>query len=309
MQELLPNGKSQQFVCVGERLIFWQISFSLRERTKSKAHFCLRSFAIELRLELDKRPKNMDSDSDYNPQTFEKKVNRSKPKQKRVRFSTEMKIRMIQLYERRPCLWDTKHLDYWNRIERSKAEKEIAALLKHPEALVNARWQVLRNEFRIERNRVLNGRETNKPYESKWPFYHHLEFLNNHSNRPYKLNKRRSPTQMVGYGVSVKRDVNEVGDDLHIWLHITRPSSSNVYSFCSFNCRMRMVSGTDAPHQFRLTRNCHWPTKRMPKQQPWYRAKLVWQRIRMPAPMRPIRDLASRMPNKLWHIVWKSSTS
>lgn len=142
----------------------------------------------------------METDSDYDPLTFNtrKRVNRAKSKQKRVRFTPETKIRMIQLYEQHPCLWDTKHLDYWNRVERSKAEKEIAGLLNHPEALVNTKWQILRNEFRMERNKVLKSRERNKAYESKWPFYSFLLFLNNHSNRPYKLNKRLSPLETIG---------------------------------------------------------------------------------------------------------------
>lgn len=152
----------------------------------------------------------MDSDSDYNPLTFEKKVNRSKSKQKRVRFTPETKTRMIRLYERHPCLWDTKHLDYWNRIERSKAERAIASELNYPEALVNSKWQILRNEFRTERNRVLKSRETKKVYESKWPFYQHMQFLNNHSNRPYKLGKRQFSSAGVGDSVAVKLDLDEV---------------------------------------------------------------------------------------------------
>lgn len=154
----------------------------------------------ESRLGIEQKKYKMETDSDYDPLTFnnKKRVNRPKSKQKRVRFTPETKIRMIQLYEQHPCLWDTKHLDYWNRVERSKAEKEIADLLNHPEALVNAKWQILRNEFRMERNKVLKGRECNKTYESKWPFYSFLQFLNNHSNRPYKLNKRRSPLQTIG---------------------------------------------------------------------------------------------------------------
>lgn len=139
-----------------------------------------------------------DSDSDYNPQTFEKKVNRQKSKQRRARFTSDTKIRMIQLFERHPCLWDTKHLDYWNRVERSKAEKEIAARLKYPVGLINAKWQALRNDFRVERNKVLKGRDTNKSYVPKWPFYGYLAFLENHSNRPYKVRGRRLTPDAFG---------------------------------------------------------------------------------------------------------------
>lgn len=153
----------------------------------------------------------MDSDSDYNPKTFEKKINRQKSKQKRVRFSHDKKIRMIQLYKKHPCLWDTKHMDYWNRVERSKAEKEIADLLKYPEALVNIKWQVLRNEFRVERNKVLKSHGSADAYISKWPFYSHLQFLNNQSNRPYKLSKRQTVSRATDDPFN---DVSDVNDDI-----------------------------------------------------------------------------------------------
>lgn len=160
----------------------------------------------------------MDSDSDYQPigKSTSKKLNRKKSIQKRVRFSPETKIRMIQLYERHPCLWDTKHLDYWNRIERCKAEREIADVLKYPEALVNTKWQHLRNEFRVERNKILKKGHGKTAYQSKWPFYGFLQFLNNHSNRPYKLSKRRSMCHAIGAYDAVKSDGDEVGE-LDFW--------------------------------------------------------------------------------------------
>lgn len=166
-----------------------------------------------------------DSDSDYNPQTFGRKVNR--PKAKGVRFNAETKIRMIQLYERHPCLWDTKHQDYWNRIERSKAEKEIAALLKYPVGLISARWQALRNDFRTERNKVLKRRDTNKPYEPKWPFYAFLKFLENHSNRPYKVSKRRltPDVELINDGA------NDVSNLLHSAQSALQHTHKN-YVFC-----------------------------------------------------------------------------
>lgn len=162
----------------------------------------------------------MESDSDYNPKTFEKKMNRQKSKQKRVRFSPEKKIRMIQLYKKHPCLWDTKHMDYWNRIERSKAEKEIADLLKYPEALVNIKWQVLRNDFRMERNKVLKSHATANAYISKWPFYSYLEFLNNQSNRPYKLSKRQTASCATDDPFNDVSDVKDnIVDEVCDWYH------------------------------------------------------------------------------------------
>lgn len=139
----------------------------------------------------------MDSDSDYDPLRRGMRNSRRSSKQKRVRFTPETKIRMIELYKRYPCLWDTKSPYYWNRVERAKAEQSIADVLKYPAALINTKWQVLRNEFRIERNRMQRQNATETPQKSKWQFYSHLEFLSNHSNRLFNVSKRGSPSYVI----------------------------------------------------------------------------------------------------------------
>lgn len=86
---------------------------------------------------------------------------------------------LVELYEQRPCLYDTKSKDYFNRDVRNVALQDITKILNTTDVQVKTKLKNLRTQYMREKLKTKKptGTGTDDLYVSKWPFYTRLRFL------------------------------------------------------------------------------------------------------------------------------------
>ncbi|KAG5873300.1 hypothetical protein JTB14_008966 [Gonioctena quinquepunctata] len=103
-------------------------------------------------------------------------------------WTTDQAVRLIELYENHPCLYNAKSKNYHNRNLKAKALTEISDGLKElfpdkpfTEALIKAKIHTLRSQFMSELNKIkkteASGASPDDIYQPKLWCYQSLQFL------------------------------------------------------------------------------------------------------------------------------------
>lgn len=83
---------------------------------------------------------------------------------------------LIDLVKARPALWDKKEKNHHNRYILEKNWDEIAKKMKLPSKAIRDKWKNLRDVFRKELRKILQGNSAQK-YEPTWSFFKSMYFL------------------------------------------------------------------------------------------------------------------------------------
>lgn len=86
---------------------------------------------------------------------------------------------LITLYEINECLWNKNLREYKDRDERISSIQSIADEMKISIEEINKKIHNLRNQYRFELNKMKKNVPGKPRYQTKWPYFKNLSFLEN----------------------------------------------------------------------------------------------------------------------------------
>ncbi|XP_067634278.1 uncharacterized protein [Eurosta solidaginis] len=91
----------------------------------------------------------------------------------------EFFFKLIKSVQDRPCLYEKKHFNYYNRKKRDEAWQEVAAECNRSASDCKARWKLLRERFckHIRSLGAYSLLATNASDTKKWDYYKEMLFL------------------------------------------------------------------------------------------------------------------------------------
>ncbi|XP_075214599.1 uncharacterized protein LOC142320562 isoform X1 [Lycorma delicatula] len=131
-------------------------------------------------------------------------------------WSNEKSLRLIDLYEQSPIIWDPSHGSYYNKTMKKDAWIKISEELGCSYSEARRKMESLLGSFRREKTRAKRIASTNKgrikPYRSRWFAFKRLEFLlNKKTHRSNESRRRISPE-----GIIINEVDCDVGNDIDL---------------------------------------------------------------------------------------------
>lgn len=100
-----------------------------------------------------------------------------------IQWSDEKTLQLIELFQDKPVLWDTKNMNYKNIKMKNDAWKQIAIVLKMPDAkdIIKKKMNSLQASYRKIKSRMKtkSGMGTDEVVTSTWFAFKALSFLEN----------------------------------------------------------------------------------------------------------------------------------
>ena len=105
---------------------------------------------------------------------------RGRKSAKSKKWAHEEILKLIELYEAMPCLWDVSHKSYHLRDIREKALDEMATeqettVKEIKSKLLNLRSQLGQENMKVKK--IKSGQATDELYKPNWTYWQHLQFL------------------------------------------------------------------------------------------------------------------------------------
>ncbi|CAH1114372.1 unnamed protein product [Psylliodes chrysocephalus] len=126
---------------------------------------------------------------------------------KRITFSDEKIIELIELYRENECLWNIKSAEYKNNIKRKAAITDIAKNLFVKEEIIKKKITSIRSTYLMEKKKILDshktGSGTDDLYSPLVPLYEHMTFLND------VIIARKTKSNLESQIIEEKKKINE----------------------------------------------------------------------------------------------------
>ncbi|XP_026750761.1 uncharacterized protein LOC113511336 [Galleria mellonella] len=94
---------------------------------------------------------------------------------KTIKLKEKVILKLIKEIRERPCLWNSNHEDYNDRLQTITAWKQIKAILKIPDDVLRIKWKNLRDTFKREFRKY--NTESLEDYPGKWTFFKYMWFV------------------------------------------------------------------------------------------------------------------------------------
>lgn len=101
---------------------------------------------------------------------------------KRIAFSDEKILQLIELYREMECLWDIKSPQYKNNVKRKAALTYISEKMELSEEIVKKKINSLRATYLLEKKKIFDSRRTGTGTDDLYiptvPWFDEMVFLN-----------------------------------------------------------------------------------------------------------------------------------
>ncbi|XP_059051590.1 uncharacterized protein LOC131846329 [Achroia grisella] len=94
---------------------------------------------------------------------------------KGLNFKHRHAMKLIKEVRERPCLWNSNHEDYNDRLQTFTSWKQIKETLNIPEDALRVKWKNLRDTFKRELRKC--NPESPEHYNGKWIFFKYMWFI------------------------------------------------------------------------------------------------------------------------------------
>lgn len=101
---------------------------------------------------------------------------------KRLSFSDNQIMLLIELYRENECLWNVKSPEYKNNVKRKGAIANISEKMGFTEEIIKKKIASIRSTYLLEKKKIKDsqhtGTGTDDVYHSTLPWFQHMTFLN-----------------------------------------------------------------------------------------------------------------------------------